>query len=55
MLTSPDFAANLIGAFFHPDAVLAAHEAGTGFDGSRCRATAGEWVPAQTPDRGLPA
>jgi catechol-2,3-dioxygenase len=54
MQTSPDFAANPIGVFFDPDAMLAAHEAGTAFAEIHRRATAGEYVPTQTPDLGLP-
>jgi catechol-2,3-dioxygenase len=55
MLSSPDFAANPIGVFFDPAAVLAAHEAGIAFEEIHRRATAGEYVPTQTPDLGLPA
>ena len=54
MQTSPEFAANPIGVFFDPDAMLAAHESGIGFDEIHARAIAGEYVPAQTPDLGLP-
>lgn len=54
MRTSPDFASNPIGTFFDPEKVYQDHAAGAPFmtlhDGMR----GGSYLPASTPDIGLP-
>ena len=54
MLTAPEFEANPIGVFFNPDEMLAAHEAGAGFEEIHRRAMAGEFLPDHVPDMGIP-
>jgi len=54
MLTAPEFEANPIGVFFNPDDMLAAHEAGAGFEEIHRRAMAGEFLPDHVPDMGIP-
>ena len=54
MLNAPEFEANPIGVFFDPDAVLSAYEAGADFAEIHRRATAGEFLPEDVPDMGIP-
>ena len=54
MTTSPDFAANPIGVFFDPAAVLAAHRAGVDFPSLHIEMRRGKYCPAITPNIGLP-
>jgi len=54
MRTSEDFARDLIGTFFDPDALLAAHRAGTPFDELRKENRAGEYPPTRPPELHLP-
>lgn len=55
MRTHPDFKANPIGVFFDPAKVSQAHRAGQDFETIRLAIRKGEFLPAQTPDIGLPA
>ena len=52
--TSPDFAANPIGTFFDPAKVYEAHQSGVGFDTLHKAMRAGDYVPAEIPNIGLP-
>jgi catechol-2,3-dioxygenase len=54
MNTSPVFADNPIGVFFDPEAMLADHEAGVGFDEIHRRARASVYLPEIIPNIGLP-
>ena len=55
MRTHPDFKANPIGVFFDPAKVSAAHRAGRDFPSLQAAIRGGEFLPATTPDIGLPA
>ena len=54
MRTSPEFAANPIGAYFNPERVLAAHRAGTPFVDIHHDMMAGKYLPDTIPDLGPP-
>lgn len=54
MRTSADFAANPIGTFFDPEKVYQAHTSGRGDDDLHKAMRAGDYLPAATPDIGLP-
>ena len=54
MRTSTDFASNPIGTFFEPSQVYEAHAAGTPFPELQRRMRAGDFLPAQIPDIGMP-
>ena len=54
MRTSPDFKANPIGTFFDPERVSQAHASGRPFDTLQPGMRAGEFVPDQVPNIGLP-
>jgi catechol 2,3-dioxygenase len=54
MRTSPNFAANPIGTFFDPAAVLAAHRAGADFPTLHMDMRSGGFLPATVPNIGLP-
>jgi catechol 2,3-dioxygenase len=54
MMTSPDFAANPIGVFFEPSAVLAAHRHGADFPTLHRDMRGGKYLPEKTPNIGLP-
>jgi catechol 2,3-dioxygenase len=52
--TSPQFAANPIGALIDPEQMLAAHKTGLSFSELHRRAYAGEFRPAAPPDLRIP-
>lgn len=54
MRTSPDFAANPIGAFFDPEKVFQAFTSGRPFEALQPAIRAGEFAPERTPSIGLP-
>jgi catechol 2,3-dioxygenase len=54
MKTSADFAANPIGVFFDPAAVLAAHRADVDFQTLHAAMRGGKYLPATIPGIGLP-
>lgn len=54
MRTSADFKANPIGTFFDPERVSQAHAAGRTFKSLQPAVRAGEFVPDQVPNIGLP-
>lgn len=55
MRTSKDFQSNPIGTFFDPERVSQAHSSGRSFDSLQPAVRAGEFVPDQVPNMGLPA
>ena len=54
MRTAPEFAANPIGAFFDPDRMAAAHQAGVPFEQILKDSYAGKYPPTKTPNLHIP-